>query len=480
MKKTIVGILLSVAMVIGTLGTTVVDATAANVVDNTTVNKSASSAVILGSDVVYTASFKNVPSSDDGMLYLFELKTYEYGLSDEAMPIASVKAATNITLNFPLNFTGGYGRLYNKFVLAAKRNGGWSLITNAQYITNPEAVATNTKPRYQREAKCLQEGNVANISLDGIGNDIPVGAYHAVFTNTSADVITADPAATAADSHPIRNNPIGGYMLCADNDAAIEGLIAEMVNYAANSNVQDFVIGNEVNERCWNYLAYCDWDTYVRKYVQAFRVCYTAIKATNANAMVYTSIDQVWDKNPSGNNYYEYIDGKDFMIKFNNMIVQNGNIDWNMSIHPYPNPLYYAKFWDLSGLANGATYKAQVAKDQVLTFQNLGTLTKFLCQSNYLNRSGAVRDIIIGEIGMGTNAGVDAQAAGVCASYAAFEMNPYITQYMYLEVDVNGFFPTLQGRGLEAYNAMGTPLEQQYMDWAKSYIGISDWSEVLR
>lgn len=478
MKKSLLGIILSVALAVGTIGTSVC-AFADTTVDSSSARSCVAWAQIFGKNVTYSASFTSVPASDDGMVYLYELKTYEYSIPDGAQPIASEKAAMSVNISFPLNFTGGYGRLYNKFVLAVIRNGELVFINNPQYITNPEAVATNTRPRAQREAKALQEGNVANISLDGIGNDTPVGAYHAVFSNDRGDVITADPNQTG-DTHPVKNNPIAGYALCADNDLAIEGLIAEMVNYAANTRVQDFVIGNEVNERCWNYMTWCDWDTYVRRYVQAFRVCYTAIKSTNANAMVYTSIDQVWDKNPTGNNYYEYIDGKDFMVKFNRMIRENGNIDWNMSIHPYPNPLYYPKFWDLRGVANGAMYKSQVDKDQVITFQNLGTLTGFLSQSDYLNRFGQVRDVIIGEIGMGTNAGEEAQAAGVCASYAAFEMNPYVTQYLYLEVDINGFFPTLKGKGLEAFNAMGTPNEQQYMDWAKSYIGISDWSEVLR
>lgn len=479
MKKTIVSILLSAALALGCV-ICPVTANAASVVDQSMVSRSNSLAQIMGSSVYYCATFNTVPQSDDGNVYLFELKTYEYEIPDDRQPILSCAASNKIELAFPLNYTAGYSRLYNKFVLAVIKDGKWTMINNAQYITNPEAVATNPKARQPRDAKQLQRGNVANISLDGIGNDTPVGAQHAVFTNTSPDVITADPSVHAADAHPVKNNPIAGYMLNANDDAAIEGLIAEMVNYAANTNVQDFVIGNEVNERCWNYMAWTDWDTYIRKYIQAFRVCYTAIKSTNPNAWVYTNIDQVWDKNPSGRNYYEYIDGKDFLIKFNKMMVENGNLDWNLSIHPYPNPLYYPKFWDLSGVANGATYKKQVATNQVITFQNLGVITDFLCQSAYLNRAGAVRDVIIGEIGMGTNAGIDAQAAGVCASYAAFEMNPYVTQYMYLEVDINGFFPTLQGKGLEAFNAMGTADEATYMEWAKSYIGIKDWSEVLR
>ncbi len=456
---------------------------AGNTVDTSSVDASTSSAVISGTDVLYTAHLPKVPSSDDGKIYVYELKTYEYGIPDGRSPIASVAASQDVSVTFPLNHTGGYSRLYNKFVLAVKKGGVPCLVNNAQYITNPEAVATDPKPRELRPVKLLQEGNICNISLTGGGavTNVPSGVQHAVFTNTDPGVVTADPGARAAgsDPHYVKNNPVVAYMLNANDDAGIEGLIADMTYHASNGYIQDFVIGNEVNERCWNYMTWTDWDTYVRKYVQAFRVCYTAIKSTNPNAMVYTSLDQVWNKNPQGANSYEYLDGDEFLAKFNKMINENGNIDWNLSIHPYPNPLYWAKFWDPSSVANGEMFASQVRNNQVITFENMSVVTNLLCTEAYRTRFGGVRDVIIGEIGMGSNAGVENQIAALCASYAAFEMNPYVTQYMYLEVDVNGFFPTLGPQAREVFNALGTPQEATYMEAAKKHIGITDWSQVI-
>lgn len=476
MKKVLLSIALSVALTLTALAP--VSANADTIVDKSTTQGSQAQAAVMGSDVILSAAFGRTPASDDGQLYVFELKTYEYSIPDGAMPIASVTAAPTVGVSFPLNYTGGYGRLYNKFVFAAKRGTDWALVCNPQYITNPEAVSTNkTAVRQARPAKLFQQDNVANISLNGIPDGMPVGTQHIVFTNTESNVATADPHQTD-DAHPVKNNPVVAYMLNADDDAGIMGLINDMNEYSAGfSHAQDFVIGNEVNERCWNYMAWVDWDTYVRKYVQAFRVCYTALKVNNPAANVYISLDQVWNKNVSNT---EYLDGDEFLAKFNRMINENGNIDWNMSIHPYPNPLYYPKFWDLSGVANGKLFKSQVDKDQVITFQNLSVLTNVLQKPDYLNRFGQVRDVIIGEIGMGTNAGNDAQAAGLAAAWAAFERNPYVTQFMYLEVDVNGFFPTMTPYTREMWNALGTEKETEYMDWAMKQIGITDWSQVLR
>ena len=477
MKKSIICLTMTIALLLACMVPSV-KSNASSVADTSTINGSSSSAVIVGSDVVVSASFSKTPSSDDGKLYLFELKTYQYGIPDGASPVATVNASTSVSATIPLNYTSGYSRLYNKFVYAVKKGGTWSLVSNAQYITNPEAVCATPKARQARPIKAFQEGNVATISLNGTGTENPYyNVLHGVFVVENRDSVCADATAKSADSHPVTSNTVTQYMLNANDDAGIEGLIADMVNYATYSDIQDYVIGNECNERCWNYMAYTDWDTYVRKYVQAFRVCYTAIKSVNPYANVYTSIDQVWDKN---SNSYEYIDGKDFLVKFNNMINENGNIDWNLSIHPYPNPLYWPRFWDMSGVANGSTYTAQVKNDQVLTFLNLSACTNLMTSSSFLNRSGQVRDIIISEIGMGSNAGEEAQAAGLAAAWAAFERNPYVTQFMYLEYDVNGFFPTMKSKTKEVWNALGTADEEKYMTWAKQVIGISDWSEVLR
>ncbi len=459
---------------------TPVDASAANVTDPNSVNNSSSSAVIVGADIVVSATFPSKPSSDDGKVYLFELRTYHYGIPDGAQPVASCAAASSVSLSIPLDHNDGVPRLYNKFVYAVKRGGVWTLINNAQYVSNPEVLSTNKRTRVERPLKAMQHGNIANVCLNGAGDANPnYSDLHMVVYTDVRDSVCSDASCRngSGDSHPIKANPINQYMLNANDDAGINALIADMTHYASVSWTQDYVIGNEVNERCWNYMPYCDWDTYVNKYIQAFRVCYTAIKANNACANVYTSIDQVWDKNA---NSFEYIDGKDFLSMFNTKIKQNGNIDWNLTIHPYPNPLYYPKFWDMSGVANGSMYTAQVKNDQVLTFLNLSAVTNVMTQSSYLSPKGTVRDIIISEIGMGSNAGVEAQAAALCASWAAFERNPYVTQYLYLEYDVNGFYPTLTGKARECYDAMGTPKEGEYMSWAMGVIGINDWSQVLR
>ena len=60
------------------------------------------------------------------------------------------------------------------------------------------------------------------------------------------------------------------------------------------------------------------------------------------------------------------------------------------------------------------------------------------------------------------------------------ESPPYITQVIYLDNLGDGVDSRLSERGWAAFNSFGTQEEAAYMDWAKQYIGISDWSKVIR
>lgn len=440
---------------------------------------SASCRLTDGATVQFSANLSGVPASDDGMLYLYQLKTYQYSIPSGAQPIASCGVAANAVVSFPLGGREAGGRLYAKYALAAKQGGKVVMLGTPQYITNPEVLATNNH-RTDRPAKTTISAELTNLEINGsgTGNVPPSQTKRTIQVLCKGGNAVTNPKASGG-SHKVKHYY---YMLNAANDSGIEGLVRDMTNYAANSNGQDFIIGNEVNERIWNYLAWTDWNNYINEYAQVLRVCYTAIKSTNAQARVYVSIDQNWDRNRlTGNSeYYTYLDGADFLSMLASSINAGGNIDWDLAIHPYTVPLTYAKFWDLSGVSGGDYYARQVNENQMMSFQNMTLASGFMKQPGMLNRSGNVRDIIINEIGISNAQGEDVQAAALCAAYYAFSKNPAITQFMYLSSAGYGVDSTLTPHAQRALDAMGTGAEGEYMNWAKSYIGISDWSQVIR
>ncbi|MBR5359629.1 MAG: hypothetical protein IK123_01960 [Lachnospiraceae bacterium] len=446
----------------------------------TAIATSASARLSNASTVVYSATLPSIPTSDDGMLYLYQFMPFEYSVSASDPCIASAPVSTNPSFAFGLIDGAGASRICSKFALCSLIGGKPVMLANAQYITNPEVAAYATRapqsvgfvePTNKMVLYRVGETNIAAVLRDNYST--------AVIVNR-ADKTLINPQAKRGDSHPV-----GTKMYYQFNASTAEGVVKlyeTMSYFAANTRVDEFIIGNEVNNRIWNYAALSDWSSYVRDYAQAFRVSYNAIKSVNANAKVYVSIDQMWNMdNPQGTyKYYEYMDGLDFLIDFNADIMAEGNIDWNLCQHPYPNPMLYAKFWDMSGCSGGSTYAAQVAAGQVVTFQNLPVMTGFMSLPLMKNTKGAVREVILPEIGITQAQGVEVQAAAMMACYQAARNNPCIKRIYFHRMNEGGKsnFSTT-GISEEVYNSLITNNAGKYNDWALNYIGISDWRQIV-
>jgi len=395
------------------------------------------------STVQFSAKLSSAPKTDDGILYLYQLKTYEYAIPAGAQPIANCAASTNPVMSFALGGREANGRLYAKYVLAAKQGGAVVMLGSPQYISNPEVLATHTH-REARPAKTTVGAELTNLTINGSGEgNMPTGfCKRTIQVLCKGGTTVTNPKAIAADTHPVTPQ---NFMLNAATDAGIEGLVRDMTNYASNGAGQDFIIGNEVNERMWNYMAWTSWDDFMREYAQAFRVCYTAIKSCNAEAKVYISLDQNWNRNrpTSHQEYYSYIDGQDFLKKFAGIMNDGGNIDWDLAIHPYTVPLTYAKFWDMSGAADGSYCAKQIKNNSMMSFQNMTVVTNYMAKAEMLNRSGKMRDIIINEFGVSTAQGEDIQAAALCAA----SLRAFLRIYKVLSISVGSksfFFRSME------------------------------------
>lgn len=97
-----------------------------------------------------------------------------------------------------------------------------------------------------------------------------------------------------------------------------------------------------------------------------------------------------------------------------------------------------------------------------------------------LDTEGNVRHIILSEIGLSNAQGSEIQAAAMCASYAAVVDNPLIDEMMYLLVYSDpGMDTRLDSFAQKVYDEMDGENSKLYLDWAKSVIGINDWSEII-
>lgn len=484
MKKLLKSFMTLVAMVaiVATSSIVSVDADAA---PSPIIVTTAKASIVDGNTVGYVAVVPSVPASDDGMLYLYAMPTYAYSITNECALVGQQAISANPSFKFALNHKQSTTRLYQKFALCVKQGGQVKMIANPQYIVNPEALATHTYPRVNYPKKGMQGADFGNVILspeyEAIVNPAFLNPIVCVINNGGNQLLTNPYSRVGVkDTKPVNHD---NYMFNCNDATGVALFSSKLEAYAAAaSKTQDWIIGNEVNERICNYMVWVSWDEYMRQYEQEFRVAYTAIKSQNANAKVYISLDQNWDRNrtPKHSEYYSYIDVKDFLDKFAIDMKTNGDIDWGVCQHPYLVPLTYAKFWDMSGCPDGAYMKNMVATNQMVSFQNIGVLTSYLAQPAFLNPQGKLRSIILSEVGICNAQGSTVQAAALCASYVAAAQQPAVERIIYLSAQCGPFDSTFTPEAVDMYKNMDGANSAAYQQKALSVIGAANWAQVLR
>ena len=482
-----------------------------------------------------------VPVSDDDYYYLFELSAYETGHGDAYVDRVS-KWKEDAFFSFHLNHNSASSRLFSKFVVAVLIDGQYVDISRGHFITNPEAIARYTaKPEKTSSIKGLivDPSKLAGKEIEDLGvkhaaYNIPVGyilgetsnaAYPTVYYDYNGKTyafngqriaefdhvfssLTKKGVVTTAvilndrnGAYPqlIHPNAGGGsapyYMFNAADESGCEYLeavatfLANRYSGSKKGKITNWVIGNEINARtAWNYMDYTSVEEYTREYANAFRIFYNGIKSVNAGANVYISLDQLWDRNLSSTDSY---DAKDVLDAFNADISLRGNIDWGLAHHPYPVPLTWPKFWAMPSNYASMDLVRNSVETPYITIQNIHVLTEYMERSEFLNPNGEVRSIAITEIGFGSDHGEELQAAAYVYAYKIAESNQHIDMFV-LNKQADMAVEIAQGLSLginrsngshkyiyDVFKHIDTASGDEAAEFAKSYIGISSWSEVI-
>ena len=126
----------------------------------------------------------------------------------------------------------------------------------------------------------------------------------------------------------------------------------------------------------------------------------------------------------------------------------------------------------------------------MVTMANIEVVTDYMQQEEFLTEDGEVSSIILSEQGYTSLMGEDVQAAAIVYAYKKAEANEHIDSILFsrqtdaAEEIAQGLALGLNhvdGSHKYAYNVykyMDTDKEESYTDFAKSIIGISDWSQL--
>lgn len=159
------------------------------------------------------------------------------------------------------------------------------------------------------------------------------------------------------------------------------------------------VISNEVDSQyIWGNAGEMPVEQYVREYTQAMRFAWICGAKHRKNFRVYVSLDQFWN----GATYdisapLRYYSGRRILDLIRKYTAEDGDFNWNVAYHPYPEDLRWPDFWH--DRAPDFTFTTPK-----ITFKNMEVLEAYLSQPEFLFR-GKPRRILFSEQGFNSQGG---------------------------------------------------------------------------
>ena len=415
------------------------------------------------SKITVKAKVKTKTSAMGSKLYLLNLDANASETGQTSVKsIASVKAKKG-TITFKVKYKSSM--LFQKFVVAYKKGGKYTIVSNAKYITNPEKLATfkgkgptaASKKGLQVEdlEDSLELGTkhaVVNWTLNSLLNDKAVNKTSFKYKNKTYyldadqlqrndDVVRRFNAegvrvtvilllAKDASSTGTKAMQFGGYTYTlyssfktssAKGCRTFEAVMSYLAKrYGTKENlVTGWILGNEVNSACiWNYGGNKSLDSYMANYARVFRICYNAVKSVSKNSNVYISLDNNWNNDSDGSGK-RYFTAKATLDKFYEKIKAQGNITFQIAYHAYPQGMSDPIFWDDTQATNSVNSK-------IVNFKNLNVLT------NYVKKKmGKKYKIMLSEQSFNSSRGQEMQAAAYAYAYYISESNSMIEAFIY-------------------------------------------------
>lgn len=157
----------------------------------------------------------------------------------------------------------------------------------------------------------------------------------------------------------------------------------------------NFIVGNEVNSHWfWYNMGRASMAQVADDYLQAVRLCHNAVRKFSATARVYVSLEHHWNIRYAGGDDRQSFAGGRFLDYFARRAREEGDFDWHVAFHPYPENLFECRTWnDKSATLSNDTPR--------ITFKNLEVLPRYLRKAELLY-NGKPRRIILSEQGFHT------------------------------------------------------------------------------
>lgn len=371
-------------------------------------------------------------------------------------------ATVNIVLNGLVSTTPGAGK--TPFVYAGRT---WHA-DDAQFAELDRTLREAAKHRLV----------VSAIVLVGQGADAPEGSFSQRLAHPDAD-----PAGIFA--MPDVSSEAGQTAY-----AAVMDFLAERYSRADGryGRIHHWILHNEVNAGwVWTNAGEKSALRYMDLYVRSMRTAHLIARQYDRHAQAFISLEHHWNIVAQPNFYT----GRDLLEKLAEFSRVEGDFDWGIAFHPYPQSLFNPRVWE----DEEALFSFDTPK---ITFKNLEVLDAWAKQPRMRYEGKRLRAIHLSEQGLNSpdymETSLRDQAAGMAYAWNKYKNLDSIALFHYHNwVDNRGEgglriglrkFPDEPGDPLGrkpiwfVYQALGTDREDAVTATYKSVVGVREWGEV--
>jgi len=198
--------------------------------------------------------------------------------------------------------------------------------------------------------------------------------------------------------------------------AAAIGFLAERWSRAdsRHGRVWNWIVGNEVNSHWfWTNMGHVPMEEFCDDYLRTVRLTHRKVREQSLHARVFLSLEHHWNIPYPGGKAGEAFPARPFLDRFARRAREDGDFDWHVAFHPYPENLFEPRAW------NDTSARPDWQTTPRITFRNLGALTDYLGTPGLLHH-GRQRRVILSEQGFHTPDGPDGetiQAAAYCYAW---------------------------------------------------------------
>jgi hypothetical protein len=253
--------------------------------------------------------------------------------------------------------------------------------------------------------------------------------------------------------------------------------------------IHHWIMHNEVDAGIgWTNMGEKPMIVYLDTYIKSMRMCYNIARNYDSNSEVFGSFTHSWASAVGAKCY----SARDMLKSLGDFSVAEGDFQWGLAYHPYPENLFEPKTWNDAN----ATFSMH---SPLVTFKNLEVLDTWIKKPENLYSGTTKRTLWLSENGTNSRSYSDQdlkeQAAGFAYTWKklktldgidAFQWHNWIDnraedglhiglrRFPDDPVDPGGKKPVWY-----LYQAAGNAQEDTVFEIYKSVIGIQNWSEVL-